>query len=161
MTQLNRREAAKTVAVIAASGMALTPSGVFGKDEVQKSLDSAATGKAEEAFVNYSPLTSMLLDAGTIDFDGDGRSRDLIINDVLDERGLPLDVHVPSHAMRVFRVRSTTGDAAENATLNWTFRNDEGQNGTVELAVPGQMVMVMRDGSNVARLFVLQPDFRC
>jgi len=160
MTEFSRRDVLMAAASLAAgSGMA-TSRGAAGQESEQPTDAELARQLVDEALAsaNSNPQAYMLIGPETFQIVGDGHSRDLIITSALDRTGKPTSVHIPSGAMRIFRANMEVDEFTRQGGLHWRFHNTEGK---VTLKSPGEIVMIVREGYDTVRCFIMKPDFRC
>lgn len=100
--------------------------------------------------------------------DTDQHSRDLVITSACDNEGKPVEVHVRSRSVRIFRANPTVDEFTSQGGVYWRFRDKTGKvtlKRTPGLDLrskrhSGPIVMVVRDEETV-RLYTMSLDIRC
>lgn len=155
MRSLNRRTAVKMAAGLAV-GTAITTE--TASDAAAPPNAAAKPKDAELASAQQHLSMYMLNEEVTVQLNGDGRSRDLIITSARDESLKPLSLHVRSATMRVFRADPDKDEYTKSGGIYWTFN---GQEGKAQFKKPGALILVMRDHKDTVRFYTLVRDMRC
>ena len=159
MSDLSRREIVKLAAGLAVGAGVATGSLAAGQ-EPKKPADPLAAEPKDRllAMASRSPQGFMLTGPETFQIKGDGASRDLIITSARDREGKPTQVRVPSGSVRIFRADADVDEFTKQGGLHWRFHDTQGR---VKLKTPGEIVMVVREGYDTVRCYIMTPDLRC
>jgi hypothetical protein len=160
MSEVNRRNVVKFAAVSALwPRMAICGRASGEEPNTLSELPRAQEPKdAPLANAIRSPQSFILSDAEVFRLEGDGRSRDLIITSAINEEGKRLHVHVPSGSIRIFRADADVDEFTGQGGLYWRFQDKPGK---TKLSRSGEIMMVMREGYDTVRCYVMTIDLRC
>lgn len=160
MSELNRREAVKLAAGLAACGGALVAGEARGNDKLAGDAKLSAASPEDSALEQAvrNPAAFMFREQVMFKLEGDGHSRDLYITSAKDADGKPLRVRVPSAAVRIFRADASVDDFTRNGGVYWQFF---GKKGKFQLKDPGALVMIVREHDDTVRCYSLIHDMRC
>jgi hypothetical protein len=159
MKPLTRREAAG----LAAAAIALPITSRASADETPEvKTPSPEASPRDKLLANalQNPQAFQLRLAGTINLVGDGHGRTMKITSAFDLNQEPTEIGVRSHSMRIFRA----ANLENGGYFDWRYHE---QKGSFKIDMRswsrtiGPIVMVMREGRDLARVYVMIPDLRC
>lgn len=153
MSSVNRRDVVKFAATLAIGATGA----VTAYSEEPKKQAVATRENNLLALAVASPQLFALGKPVTFQFKSDGRSRDLVFTQAIDEEGRRVSVHLKSGTMRVFRADAEVDEVTKKGGLRWEFFD---QKGTITLPVPGAIIMAIREDDTV-RCYTMTLDFRC
>jgi hypothetical protein len=160
MGDVSRRDMVKlTAGLFAGSGAAAAAPAA--DPELKKAPAAPAVAPARDGLLAgaiNSPQGFMLSDAETFRLLGDVRAYDLLITSALNREGVRELVRVRPGSMRIFRADAGVDEFTKEGGLYWRIHDTEGR---VKLKTPGAVVMVVREGSDTVRCYIMTPDFRC
>ena len=160
MSAISRRQVIKLAAGLgvapaaaaAGPGEAQVPKQPDGRQQTRPGTDALLAQAMQD------PQTFMLTGPVTFHLGAGHESYDLFITSARDVDRNRYLVHVPSRSIRIFRADAEMDSFTGQGGLYWRFRDRQGK---VKLASPGEIVMVMRDGDDTVRCYIMTPDFRC
>lgn len=156
MTDMSRRDVVKFAAALAVG--AAGGSTASGQEPKKAAAPAPAAPRDDLLALAVASPKSFALDAPvTFRFKTDGRSRDLVFPQTLDQEERRVTVHMPSGTMRVFRADAGVDEFTKKGGLRWEFF---GMRGEVTLHAPGAIVMAVREDDTV-RCYVMTLDLRC
>jgi len=155
MSDLSRREIVKLAAGLGVGAGVATGSLEAGQEPKKPTAEPKDRLLAMAA---SSPQGFMLTGPAIFQIKGDGASRDLFITSARDPEGKPTQVRVPSGSVRIFRADADVDEFTKQGGLHWRFHEAQGR---VKLKTPGEIVMVVREGYDTVRCYIMTPDLRC
>jgi hypothetical protein len=171
-TEVSRRDVVKRATALAVGAGVATAGSALALQPGEPAASAPGAGKKSDevlARARQGPEGFMLSEPEIFALDTDGHSRDLVITSGRDEKGDPVEVHVPSRAVRIFRANPAVDEFTRQGGLHWRFRDKPGRvklkttsgaDSFDAISRAGHIVMVVRDEDTV-RVYTMTPDLRC